>query len=320
MKNTKKQLFTAVAMLLVATVALGTATYAWFVNNAAVEVDNMNFTASSSMALDIGVNKTAAGAVGPDGTVTASGVTYGTLVSLADITGIPGYTSFSAISLHPASADNEALKGGKFFKDLAWNTTNSAVSTYEAVTMGGVGIGPGVVKMIPLWFRSSQNMNVWLASGSAVTASAGNAIDKPGVDSDLIDKALRVSFVQPNGDFTTYAFPGADREVTGKRFNYQAAGGTAGQGVHDTTPSFAAQTLVTSGGFTYVKNSGNVWDENYDSETNALSKVVTTEAGKDTLVKVYIWLEGCDEDCVTAVSGGKVDVKLNFIGQTVVMP
>ncbi len=318
MKNTKKQLFTAVAMLLVATVALGTATYAWFVNNAAVEVENMDFTASSSMALDIGVNKSGSNA----GTVTTGGISYGTVVSLADIKQIKDYSSFSAISLKPASADDAALKAGTFFYDKEWNTTNSAVKTYEAVAASE--IGPGMVKMVPLWFRSSQDMKVWLASGSAVTASAGDPADKPGVDSDLIDRALRVSFVTPSKTLTTYAFPGdpaqAGKQVTGKNYNYIASGGTAGQGVASATPTptFAPQTVVTSGGFTYVPNTSNVWDAAYESHLAGLEPVVQTKAGEDTLVLVYIWLEGCDEDCVTAVSGGKVDVKLNFIGQTTI--
>jgi len=47
MTNTKKQLMTAIAMLVVAALALGTSTYAWFVSNTSAKVDEMQFTAQS---------------------------------------------------------------------------------------------------------------------------------------------------------------------------------------------------------------------------------------------------------------------------------
>ena len=55
MTTTKKQLFTAVAMLVVAALALGTATYAWFVNNTRVSVDEMQFSAETARSLLISV-------------------------------------------------------------------------------------------------------------------------------------------------------------------------------------------------------------------------------------------------------------------------
>ncbi|WP_130861047.1 hypothetical protein [Bacilliculturomica massiliensis] len=317
MKNTKKQLFTAVAMLLVATVALGTATYAWFVNNAAVEVGNMEFQASASQALEIGVNQSGTGT----GATTASGVVYGSLVATADIQKINnGYmTSFSAIDLRPASADEAALKAGRFFYDKTWNTTNSAVKTYGELT-ADTEIGYGVVKMVPLWFRGSQDMDVWLASGSAVTATVGAVDRHPGINSDQIDKALRVSFVSTSNGATTvktFAFPGdTSKTVVGATNN--SGGGNAGQAVTSVDTGTGAATFGAQNayedGFKVVKNTSNVWVEGDVIESGA-APIFNAKAGEDQLVKVYIWLEGCDEECVTAVSGGKVDVKLNFIGQ-----
>ncbi|MEG2680046.1 MAG: hypothetical protein RR949_08880, partial [Oscillospiraceae bacterium] len=56
-KTLKGQLFSAVAMMLVATIALGSSTYAWFINNRTVEVQNIDLTVSTSASLLAAVGK-----------------------------------------------------------------------------------------------------------------------------------------------------------------------------------------------------------------------------------------------------------------------
>ena len=48
-KALKKQLAAAIAMVLVAAIALGAATFAWFVNNNAVTAEGVNVTTSSAV-------------------------------------------------------------------------------------------------------------------------------------------------------------------------------------------------------------------------------------------------------------------------------
>ena len=50
-KALKKQLGAAVAMVCVAAVALGSSTYAWFVNNARVTATDVSVTASTAYSL-----------------------------------------------------------------------------------------------------------------------------------------------------------------------------------------------------------------------------------------------------------------------------
>lgn len=58
MKQTsrKKVLLSSVAMMMVATVSLGSATYAWFTNNTKVTADNMKVKASASQGLQITID------------------------------------------------------------------------------------------------------------------------------------------------------------------------------------------------------------------------------------------------------------------------
>ena len=54
-KTLKGQLFGAVSMMVVAAIALGTSTYAWFVNNTTTEVEAMQFTVSTATSLQVAV-------------------------------------------------------------------------------------------------------------------------------------------------------------------------------------------------------------------------------------------------------------------------
>ena len=50
-KHLRKQLMAAIAMVLVAAIALGSSTYAWFVNNSKVTAEAGDYTASTAQYL-----------------------------------------------------------------------------------------------------------------------------------------------------------------------------------------------------------------------------------------------------------------------------
>lgn len=60
-KSLRKQLMAAIAMVLVAAVALGSSTYAWFVNNAQVTATNVNVQAATAYSLLISQDQSAWG-------------------------------------------------------------------------------------------------------------------------------------------------------------------------------------------------------------------------------------------------------------------
>ena len=57
-KALKKQLAAAIAMVCVAAVALGSSTYAWFINNTKVTAESAELTAKTSYALLISKDET----------------------------------------------------------------------------------------------------------------------------------------------------------------------------------------------------------------------------------------------------------------------
>ncbi|MEG2137074.1 MAG: hypothetical protein RRY64_00305, partial [Oscillospiraceae bacterium] len=165
-KTLKAQLFSAVAMMLVATIALGTSTYAWFINNQTVEVSTMNLQVSTSTSLLAAVGK-------PDSvknfatlpTVDLTNFTpFKTVISNEDIKGTfdadgAGWTNFFNNKMVPSSVCDTELKVTtavpKFYKSLD-KLVGGRVSAFDLLTHDGTdvtkdnGLGQGAVKHIRL--------------------------------------------------------------------------------------------------------------------------------------------------------------------------
>lgn len=112
----KRALLSSIAMLLVATVAVGSATFAWFTNSTTATAKNMDLKASSSKGLQ----------------VSTDGTNWGTNQSWADLTD----TTVSPLSVAYAinSVLPTAVYAEKAGKDGAWSTDNAALYEYEFKT------------------------------------------------------------------------------------------------------------------------------------------------------------------------------------------
>jgi hypothetical protein len=93
-KELKKQLMAAIAMVLVAAIALASATYAWFVNNSQVTAKSATATATTSKLLLISCDDS----------------NYGTSTDLG----------ITLDALNPVSAGENLIKTGKFYKVASW--------------------------------------------------------------------------------------------------------------------------------------------------------------------------------------------------------
>lgn len=190
-KTLKGQLFGAVAMMLVAAIALGTSTYAWFINNRTVEVQNMELTVSTSTSLLVAVGKQASIAT-PSATENWTG--YKSLVTNQDITGITPTGAVAGAALdaadwHLGGTDAERLQQNLLSVNLAPasisslglaalatgstppltffsaenHVVNGKLDWFNPVKVGlttaDVGMGP--VKRIPLKFMSSSDVDVY---------------------------------------------------------------------------------------------------------------------------------------------------------------
>ena len=185
----KKQLMSAVSMMLVATVALGSSTYAWFVNRSRAEVKDVLFQATAGKNLEI------AGAVIEDGKVdllkTETLKTAGDQVAQSKANLLtyyssatpqqlgarsftyPQYTNGSPVVagqyMTPLSTVKENInlidKENTFFEAAAWDSelTNgtTAVGGYSTYTKVTENTDKKYI-CAQLYFRSSQDMDVYL--------------------------------------------------------------------------------------------------------------------------------------------------------------
>lgn len=177
----KKQLMSAVSMMLAAAVALGSSTYAWFVNKSRAEVKDVLFQASAGKNLEIS-GAVVEEASHTNGTTKFSGQSAGDQVSqdkaglltywssvTPDILGeysfsYPEYdaSSTNPVYMTPVSIDGEDLEltpgSTTFFKNQDWDSTASGYNTYTEVTNNN----DKYYICAQLYFRSSEDMDIYL--------------------------------------------------------------------------------------------------------------------------------------------------------------
>lgn len=348
-KTLKGQLFGALSMMLVASIALGTSTYAWFVSNSTVEVSNMKLTVDSSAYLQIAVKQKGA----------ATYTEYKNLLSQEDIVRpvadtVPGggWTDMFTNVLTPASVTDENVATGTFYQTLG-GMVGGELSTYGAIT----DLGEGSVKKIPLSFKSSTATDVYLggllADGSAGITSLASLVSataedtSSGVDAAAVAKALRIAIVPHDGTdgavgtpvifqfsedatvggYNTYydkVTPGTapfDTIANIKAYNSDANGTYAAVAdVFGATPADTAYMIQTVGKQTAEKTNTAYLATVTPGTAGAAPEVVVT--GKTKLfslaadvavdVDVYIWLEGIDKQCTVELGSKSFNLRLPF--------
>ena len=278
MTNTKKQLMTAIAMLVVAALALGTSTYAWFVSNTTVKVDSMTFTAQTVDDLQIALTTEAwTGAL--SGTSATAG-TFKTLITTADLNAL--YTAKGAnltgAALIPASTINAA----SFFKvadgAASWELNGSGVNiakTFEPTN----NISDNCVKAIPLYLKSTTGTSIYLSANTKVEGAAA--------------PAARVAFAVEGGSTIIWA-PDAATHIA----------------------DYKVTTIGDADGIAKaVDSTSTVGDITGYTASKPTAAIATLEKDVAKRIIVYIWLEGCDVDCVSGLSAKDLIVNLEFTSQ-----
>jgi hypothetical protein len=104
-KSLKKQLMAAIAMVLVAAVALSSATYAWFVNNAKVTATDVSVKAATAYSLLISHTKDGTGTTAQWGTTTELAKTVDELTPVSTV----GEVASAEITLTEAQGETKAV-------------------------------------------------------------------------------------------------------------------------------------------------------------------------------------------------------------------
>lgn len=295
-KALKKQLMAAIAMVLVAAVALGSSTYAWFVSNTKVTAQTARLNAKTGYMLQI-----SEGAKASDGTGT-----WGTTHTWVD--------GASAKTIIPVSTV-AALNGSEeldFMKDSQWGTATADGSDvtkggYYANTWTAATESTDYIKET-FEIKAGQPCQLILDNGTAIDAGTST-----------LDRVLRVAFVI---DEVTVNGSAASTSATVKVIEvnnnstaanaYNTTLGSDGNGADgiakaiDNTGAVASMSnvpiLLSS-----AKNVNAADGTNMLATQSGDSVLYTFNNANDVVkVTVYIWAEGCDLDCTAAESANWV--------------
>ena len=331
-KALKQQLIAAIAMVLVAAIALGSSTYAWFVNNAQVTATNVNVTATTAYSLQIkkgstgnyGTTTDLNGAVTlkPVSTVGALAVSSKTLA--AAVTSGEPQTPAVGIGDNTTVAQNDMV----FFTSDSWNS-NAEVIAFKEVSKesthtyvnGPSGSASGTSKYFyndTVYLKAGQASKIYL-DNTTTGIWNGSTLRK---FSDATDDAtlklletMRVGFVVTQG---------SGESIQRRVYIYQLNSTPSGTGFNYNTTMSGANGLTTAtdsestvGALSSVTNYNNgiiaLTDAVMATGTQtSMATAPTTDADNNTLanvaaneevqVDIYMWMEGCDYDTTAANS------------------
>ncbi|MEG2420655.1 MAG: hypothetical protein RSB55_03825 [Oscillospiraceae bacterium] len=386
-KTLKAQLFSAVAMMLVATISLGSATYAWFINNRTVEVSKMDLTVSTSTSMMVAIGKKPAA-----GDKITEWTGYKTVIATDDIITTPdathdtaGWTDMftgtaPANQLAPVSISNRGLVedhattgyDAKFYQSLG-TVKDGKLDTFKPIKTITEGVGMGAVKKLPLKFMSSADLDVYFGQYELTTLAnlitqktASNAESE--AQATAMRSALRVAIVP----YATTKFPATTpanvkplvfqfdmgenafiASANNTDYSHLLAVGNVFPNADNDTASTAADVPAAltaiqdeaAGKYAAVKAAATTTSKEYITDvaiqqtelpgadaTPVTAHLATVSSDKMTVtapatnaaplfqlkkdeerrVDVYIWLEGTDKDCISAMSAYEFNLALPF--------
>lgn len=309
-KQLKRQLFVASVSVMVAFLALVSSTYAWYVSNATVKASSSTISAQANgMTLQI-VEGTIPD-YGKNSATIALGSTQGHEISPSSTNDtktwyVPDAWSTGAMVSKYSMISFYNAETGEYKDDVeSYYAFN--VSTYCVYTIRQTGIAD-------LYLDGSQ------IEGAITVTSEGVALN------DKIAKSLRIGIatVDSNGDETLKVVY-APMEPTGHGNDVYSRDNniTGWITVADETSTQNA-TYDHIYGTNYVdQNSGN-WaatktGDQYLKPTGTAKALAENIDYNGIIIKVYIWLEGTDSDCVNTSAEGvnedlSFDVTLHMVG------
>lgn len=279
-KALKKQLGAAIAMVLVAAIALGAATFAWFVNNNAVTATGVDVSTSSSV---------------PNLYITSTGKTTDSMTAAGG----------NPTKLYPVSTNDAA----NFYETKHWTsgTDNHAVADeYQKA----IAREDGKTVYTDYTFElgvTNGSMDVYFDSNTAATTLAANA---------NMGTAGRFAISFDNGQsWKLFKVPGT---ATDQGYYTDKAATTNDDywvtGVGDSTKA----SVASYASFGDYAGSINAQGQAVAGETPLVTINSADQNGGKVTVTVRVWYEGCDKDCVFENAGtgikDAITGNLGFVG------
>jgi hypothetical protein len=287
-KNSKKKvLLSSVAMLMVGTISLGTATFAWFTNNKTVTADGMKVTSSAAKGLQI------TGKNGIGG-------------SVQDVNWGPKYTFNTTAMLQPISVNYSDASGNYANITDGWYPADVKVTgAYENDTKAnftGWTKNEAYPKVIETVGTEAVGSNDFFLAYEVGLRSTGDDIEgvklqvniKDGATGEKGSEYMRVAILDQKGN-TTQSYKSDDIEmVVGKETSPNAVSEVKKEGDVETA-TLVNQKLVKGG---------------EDNEVT-IGKVTQTPQ----YYTILVWFEGQDGECVDDYTNaeGLIDVKFYYV-------
>lgn len=284
-KAIKRQLLAAIAMVLVAAIALGSSTYAWFVSNNAVTATGIDLSTTSSV---------------PNLYITSAGKT-------ADAATAAGT---NPTKLFPVSTSNAV----DFFETKHWssgNGKNPVADAYQAALEHETGKTVYADYTFNLGVLNGT-MDIYFDSAATATTLAANA---------RMGTAGRFAIKFGDGSWTLFKVKGT---ATGKGYytDKDAHAGDSDYWVY--AKDGGAPELDFAVYTNFADRAGSINDKGQAVANTKATALTQITAGKEQTVTVRIWYEGCDKDCVSENAQNGIDNaitgNIGFIGVPVTTP
>ena len=286
-KALKKQLGAAIAMVLVAAIALGAATFAWFVNNNAVTATNVDVSTSSSV---------------PNLYIESAGNTTGIMSSAGD----------NPTKLYPVSTSDAKA----FFETKHWTsgTGNHAVADeYQNAIARETDKQSGKNKTVYADYTyalgvTNGSMDVYFDSSELATTLKANPDTSMGT-------AGRFAISFDNG--TSWKLFKVNGTATGAGYytDQKAEGATEGD---FWVTGVGGKDMVAKAAYSdMARYSGSINGQGQAVKGTEKLTTITSDSGPVNVI-VRVWYEGCDKDCVSenAQNGiaSAITGNLGFVG------
>ena len=292
----KKALVPAIAMVLASVIALTGVTYAWFTTGNTASVTGLDVNVQTANGIQVSLDAASwRSVITADDIRTA--VTNAT--SYADRT-----IQFPGVEIAPVSSAGIVADGklqmfyGEYNKD---GTLRSEAEVEQNRTSGGNFVA------FDLFFKSSMDQTLTLKMGDAASFVKGTS-SMGGSATVGTEKAVRVAFL-PIGSAAT---PAAARALKGdgEVMIWEPNASSRADGVEAEGGKLAYDGFKAE--FDAVAENELGSTEVATVETfNADQDIVTLKAGINK-IRVYIWLEGQDVDCINNISFGDFTANLAF--------
>ena len=294
-------------MVLVAAVALGSSTYAWFVSNTAVTAKTVTMSATAAHTLlisETGTNN------------------WNTILVRND----------SKTTFVPVSTTGKTSMDGTtmlFAKDSAW-TPDSSAGNKAYVTGFQDAVANTDYYSTNFEIKSSVACDLLLDKETVFSATTAAS----GAPANETLKALRIAvLVEQGGSISkTYIYEMDHDNISGAGNSYNTTTNSTTADVNGIekavkvtkgTPdnSFATDAIsVDNSGVALIKLAETPTGANFATNTDGADVLATMAANEVVKIHVYMWMEGCDYDCnssvVANITGHTVTANLGFAAAT----